>query len=206
MSKLYLNISPPHNLMISVGRIASLWQMIELEIELAIWGLAEVSGDQGRAITAHMTFPLRCDVLRALYHAEFKDTRADKALSKLIEKKLKPAQGIRNLYIHALWLKNEKGDTVFLEKDARGKPNVHPKILSETTCTDHVITILAAYFQIRTFFMGSEDYHGAVDVVFEDIESESAEQAAQADLISAEQYLRPTKPNKLQPQPLSSRA
>lgn len=130
MSRLFLDPAPPDELITRVGVVLNMWQMIEAQIESAIWGLAELSEDQGRALTAHMTFPLRCDVLRALYHAAFQNTDIDKVLNKMLENHLKPAYGRRNRYAHALWLKDEDGNTIFLEKESRGKPYVHPSPIS----------------------------------------------------------------------------
>ena len=101
-----------------------------------------------------MTFPLRCDVLRALYHTHFRDSKADKELSRLIEKRIKPASTIRHRYAHAMWLKDDSGNSILLEKDSRGKPDVSPRTITVKDLGAEALTIFAAYFQISTYLSG----------------------------------------------------
>ena len=72
---LYVCIVAPAHYLQPLFMLTNTWQLVEGFMETMIWGLAGVTEAKGRSITAHMTFPLRCDVLAALYHSHFKDVR-----------------------------------------------------------------------------------------------------------------------------------
>ena len=205
MVKLYFNNNPPETLVISISHLLNTWQCIEGVIESYIWGLAELNETQGSSITAHMTFPLRCDVLRSLYHSEFQNPEADKQLNKIIENHLKPAHAIRNKYAHAVWLKDEEGTSIFLEKEARGKPYFKPIAISEEKIFDGMKSVLATWAVLDAFML-SVDAKLYLQVMFEDLPEELRKSGVPDDLAWVEYRPHPTKPNKPPPPPRSSRA
>lgn len=112
------NIAPPDDFLIFIGYICAWWQQIEHFTERTIWHWAGLSDKRGRCITHHMPFPLRCDVLRSLADARFKNAVYNKALHKFVESHLKTAQTVRNRFAHALWLHSGDGE-IIVEKPSR---------------------------------------------------------------------------------------
>ncbi len=144
--------------MVRVATISNFWQNTESLIDKTIWALSRVSIERGISITWHMTFPLKCDVLKSLYHTEFKDTDVDKQLNKLIENHLKPAKKLRDQYAHATWLQNEKNQTLFLEKPSRSKPHIRPKIVTIDQLDSDQIKVLGASLLLLNFIAGQLDF------------------------------------------------
>ena len=204
MVKLYSNNNPPQPLVIGISRLLNTWQYIEGVIESYIWGLAALNETQGSSFTAHMTFPLRCDVLRSLYHLEFQNPGADKQLNKIIENRLKPAHATRNKYAHAVWLKDKEGTPIFLEKEARGKPYFKPITISGEKVFDDITSVIAAWAVLDAFMIGVDAEH-YLEVMFEDLPEGPMKSGVPDDLAWIEYRLHPTKPNKPPPPPRSSR-
>lgn len=190
MVQFYLDPAPPAYLMATVGRLLAFWQTIEASIETSIWGLSGLNETKGRALTAHMTFPLRCDALRMLYHDRYKNRHADKALSKLIENHLKPAQQFRAKYAHALWLKDEDGKNYLLQKDERAKPYVRPELMTKEMLVEDATKLRHASERWHLFLIGE-----IVAALAEELPSALFVPPAQDALFAVERYLRPTIPD-----------
>lgn len=163
--RLFLATDIPSNLMSCLGALFNTWQLVETCLEQMIWGLSGLDEIKGRAVTYHMPLPLKLDVFRALYHDAFKDAAADKALNKLIQDRIKPAHAIRNRYAHAMWLRDEQGNIVFLEKTERGKPYLTRSIITENEITRGTLEITVTMIYLANFLAGSINYEWFPDEI-----------------------------------------
>ena len=57
----------------AIGMVASEWSYLESIVETAIWQLAPLAEDAGRAITTHVGMRARLDMLRTLFRLRFED-------------------------------------------------------------------------------------------------------------------------------------
>jgi len=194
--KLFLNFDLDRDVMAEVALMSNIWQLVEHTIDTVIWGLLRVSSKKGIATTAHMTFPLKCDVLRGLYHAEFKDENVDKQLSKLIKNVLKPAKKKRDKYAHALWLTNKKGQTTFLEKPSRTKPELTPKIVTRKNLENEMTSLFKAMSFFVFFIKGQLDYRVVPPELYESLLGRFGKQDSLNESYLTELPRRPTKPKK----------
>jgi hypothetical protein len=203
--KYYVDLMPPSKLMEASGRLIHAWQLIENYIETTIWGLAGVDEISGRALTAHMAFPLRCDVLRALYHDAFKNAEADKRLRKFIETVLRPLHATRNRFAHAIWFVDRKGRSYIFEKETRAKPYVRSKEVTEKEIGHECLRVMAAHLILVELFTGQK-LPALSPSTLADIRKKSRRSNPLAVRMPAERCLYPTIPNKPRRPPRSSRA
>lgn len=103
----------------AIGMVASEWSYLESIVETAIWELAYLGEDIGRAITTHVGMRTRLDMLRTLFRLRSDDERAATKLDKLCDK-IDRAARKRNELVHALWVRGEYGSPMTLTVMARG--------------------------------------------------------------------------------------
>jgi hypothetical protein len=114
----------PDEYLIAIGKVCVWWGTLETVVDLAI---AKLSGFQSpfdpRAmiVTAHMTWPLKMDIMASLITA----LREDQAYAHLarfdeIKPMLKNAQDGRNKCVHGQW-GYDKGNVSKLRATARGR-------------------------------------------------------------------------------------
>lgn len=113
------NIPDPY--LTAIGKVCVNWGRLEAAVDLAIGRLAafDVLDPRGAIITAHMTWPLKMDVMEALVTA----LRADYpylANFDVAKPLLKKAQEGRNRVVHGTWGKKD-GKVVKARMTARGK-------------------------------------------------------------------------------------
>jgi hypothetical protein len=103
----------------AIGMVASEWSYLESIVETAIWELAYVGEDVGRAITTHVGMRARLDMLRTLFRLRSDDEEAATKLDKLCER-IDRAARKRNELVHALWVRGDYGSPMTLTVMARG--------------------------------------------------------------------------------------
>ncbi len=116
-------IQIPDDYLIAIGKVRVQWGTLETVVDLAIAKLGGFRSFDPRAmiITAHMTWPLKMDIMRSLITA----LREDQAYAHLarfdeIKPMLKSAQDGRNKCVHGQW-GYEKGNVSKLRTTARGR-------------------------------------------------------------------------------------
>ena len=99
-----LNPESQPNLLEMVGVVASTWSIVEVVIQGAIWILARLpNADTGRAITTHMSHPMRLDILMSLAHLSDMPTEKIRALDALCNRLRRELAPRRNEVVHGLW-------------------------------------------------------------------------------------------------------
>ena len=142
-----------------VGQLCALWQHLEVEIEKTIWRWAGLSKQRGACFTAHMQFPLRCDVLQSLAHIRFQNADYDKALTKLIQNRLKPAKAVRDRFAHAVWDPLDGKSNTIIEKPSRNSPKKFRTPISMFELLDGQLKVVdagLAFAQILVEFQGGK--------------------------------------------------
>jgi hypothetical protein len=100
----------------AIGKVILEWQILEAQIEAAVWTLLFVDywttspwlkEREGRAITTHLTTPLRLDMILSLAQ-----TRLHKSLRQSLKdciSRIRPLMAERNTMTHAQWSMTPKG-------------------------------------------------------------------------------------------------
>jgi hypothetical protein len=111
----------PQDILVGIGNIMVTWGRLEYVADLMIAKLSgfELSDPRGAIITAHMTWPLKVDILETLITAFVPDHPHLKGFE-TIKALLKKAQEGRNRVAHGQW-GHENGETYKMRATARGK-------------------------------------------------------------------------------------
>lgn len=88
----------------AIGRVIVMWNRLEYEMERAIWilvGFGPLTGsdDTGHALTIHIPFRVRMDIIRSLTACRVKDEKLKKELETIL-KDITDADVWRNLLAH----------------------------------------------------------------------------------------------------------
>lgn len=130
--------------MLAIGKVTVAWGALESAIDLSIGRLLGLGtfDPRGSIITAHMTWPLKMDVLESLAAALSKDFPRLTELG-AVKPLLKKAQEARNLVVHGHWVQQD--DKVYrLRTTARGKLRADLSSIPLTAIETAVATIGAA--------------------------------------------------------------
>jgi len=126
-----INIPEPY--LVAMGKVGVVWGIIEQVVDLAIGRLAGFGTYDPRAaiVTAHMTWPLKMDVLEALAD-QLAPQLPRLAQYNTVKPLLKKAQDARNQVAHGHWVYRD-GKVYRLRATARGKlrANIQPVALAE---------------------------------------------------------------------------
>lgn len=126
-------ITLPETYLAAIGKVTVAWGVLEGVVDLAITKFAAIDLYDGRGaiLTAHMTWPLKMDVLETLV-TELTPAFPRLAKFTTIKALLKKAQEGRNRVVHGAW-NYEDGQVSKLRATARGKLKVSvvPVSLSE---------------------------------------------------------------------------
>ena len=110
----------PREILEAIGLVTACYAQTETMIQEAIAGCAGVDMEVGRALTTHMTAPLRIDVLRALAEITIDDLDALDQLDALIDQ-FNAAAKKRNGYAHHVWAVHPQTRKVLtINESARG--------------------------------------------------------------------------------------
>ena len=146
-----LKISLPDNYLIAIGKVCFVWGYLEWSIDSAITKFAgfELTDYRAGIITAHMTWPLKMDILSTLVD-ELRSEYPHLANFDQIKPILKKAQDGRNTIIHAFW-GCENGVVSIGRKTARGKLKTSTRVITLTeieTVTDDIGKAAAAMIKL----------------------------------------------------------
>jgi hypothetical protein len=104
----------------AIGMVAAEYSYLESIVETAIWQLALIDEDVGRAITTHARLPMRLHMLRSLFRLRSDDGDAAKTLDKLCEEINRDVSPGRNKLVHALWVTGDYASPMTFTVKARG--------------------------------------------------------------------------------------
>jgi hypothetical protein len=128
------NINLPDEYLIAIGKVNVQWGMLETIVDLAIGTLGgfQLYDPRSAIMTAHMTWPLKMDVLESLVTALAVDHQHLSPKFQISKPLLKKAQEGRNRIIHGQW-GYEDGKASKLRATARGKlkTSIDPITVSE---------------------------------------------------------------------------
>lgn len=96
----------------AIGLVAARWSYLDYELELTVVEIAGVSRSPGRALTMHMTTPLRLRVLAAMTQEFFNDATIEQ-VDKLI-RRFKGVQTKRTAIIHGVWSVSPEGPAAIM--------------------------------------------------------------------------------------------
>lgn len=86
----------------AIGLVAAASQVLEAAVQIAIWSIVGLDGEQGKLLTASMRFDSLLDVLTVLAPTAKQSAEQPIDISILIAE-TKTLQGERNTVVHALW-------------------------------------------------------------------------------------------------------
>lgn len=107
-----LHLPLDDNQLKAIGLVAARWSYLDFELEQTVVEMAGIAKSPGRALTMHMTTPLRLRVLAAMAHELFDDS-TNKRIGRLIHR-LKQLQTRRNSIIHGVWGISPEGSTAIM--------------------------------------------------------------------------------------------
>ena len=116
-----LKISLPEAYLLAIGKVCVQWAALESIVDLALHKLMglDFTDPRGAILTAHMTWPLKMDVLKSLvtsHRQNFPHLSSFDA----VEPMLNRAQKGRNKIVHATWA-YDNGVARILRATARGQ-------------------------------------------------------------------------------------
>lgn len=117
-------ISVPEPYLTAIGKVTVVWGVLESVVDLSIWRLAGFKQTDHRSaiVTAHMTWPLKMDIIEALAVAVTPDYPRFAGFS-AIKPLLKKAQEGRNRTAHGQWAYQD-GQVYKARATARGRLRV----------------------------------------------------------------------------------
>jgi hypothetical protein len=105
----------PQDLLAAIGLMTASAAQTESCVESAIAGCLNVDFEYGKAVTTHMTAPLRDSVLRSVAEIRLDSLDALDELDQLLER-VNEGYGKRNAIVHHTWCRNRKTDEVYTLK------------------------------------------------------------------------------------------
>ena len=128
-------ITIPKPYLVAMGKVTVVWGVLESLVDLAIArlaGYASVYDPRPAIITAHMTWPLKMDVLEALAAERAKEDPKLAQFGTVTKPALRRAQEARNQIAHGHWAYQD-GKVYRLRTTARGKlkPEIKPISVAE---------------------------------------------------------------------------
>ncbi len=114
----------PHDFLAALGLMSASASHTDGIVEMAIAGMLGIDGEQGYAVTAHMSAPLRVSVLKAAAEIRFDNPKILDELDVIIDE-ITNAAGARNDMIHGAWcLKRSTNEVILVKQEARTHVNV----------------------------------------------------------------------------------
>lgn len=143
----------PDPYLIAIGKVCAQWATLENIVDLALKKLAgyDLFDPRGHIWTAHMTWPLKMDVLSSLVDVQ-KPTFPHLTRFPEVSSLLKKAQIGRNKIIHASWA-YENGEVKILRATARGQLKTSMDVVTITHIDAVVGDIGAAGASLMKFII-----------------------------------------------------
>ena len=136
-----MNLPPEH--LQAIGLMSAAASSADSIVEMAIAGMLGIDGEQGYAVTAHMSAPLRANVLRSAAEIVIDNRRALDELDLLLDA-IKKAAEARNDYVHGSWCVRPSDGAVFLVQQ---KARTHVKIESRPVTVDEIKSKAVAFHE-----------------------------------------------------------
>jgi hypothetical protein len=106
----------PHDLLAAIGLMTTSAAQTEDCVESAIAGCLGVDFEYGKAVTTHMTAPLRDSVLRSVAELKIDDLDALDELDQLLDN-VNDANTKRNAVVHHAWCRDPETGAVFTHRE-----------------------------------------------------------------------------------------
>ena len=143
--------SLPKEYVEAIGLACANYAQTEDCLQMAIWGLLDIDGEMGWALTTHMAFPLRESVIKSLSELKFDDLKDIENLDQILSD-IKDAADKRNKLSHHMWCVDEKTHEVFrIETSARTRVSVEQKPVSLKEIRDDAEFIYTAGLKLLQF-------------------------------------------------------
>lgn len=124
----------PADHLTAIGLMSASASHTDSIIEMAIAGMLGLDGEQGWAVTAHMSAPLRESALKSAAEIALQDERALNELDDIL-KAIKAAATDRNDMVHGSWAYRKSDKTVLLvQQEAR----THVSVTSRPVAVDEI--------------------------------------------------------------------
>ena len=132
----------PQEFLAALGQVSASASHTDSIVEMAIAGMLGIDGEQGYAVTAHMSAPLRTSVLKAAAEIKIDNPKALDELDVLLQR-IADAMGARNQMLHGSWaIKPSTGEVMLIRQEAR----THVEITSRPVTVDEIkLKALALY-------------------------------------------------------------
>lgn len=143
----------PQEHLAAIGLMSAAASSTDSIIEMAIAGMLGIDGEQGYAVTAHMSAPLRASVLKSAAEIALPIARALDELD-LIMDAIKKAAEARNDIVHGSWCVRPSDGTVFLVQQVA---RTHVEVRSRPVTVDEIkrkaITLYEVGMDLMRFIM-----------------------------------------------------
>jgi hypothetical protein len=143
----------PHDHLAAIGLMSAAASSTDSIVEMAIAGMLGIDGEQGYAVTAHMSAPLRASVLKSAAEIALTDARALDWLDEIM-RAIKDAASDRNDIVHGSWcVRPSNGEVLLVQQEAR----THVIISSRPVTVDEIkrkaIALYDAGMDLMRFLM-----------------------------------------------------
>lgn len=124
----------PQEFLAALGLVSASASHADSIVEMAIAGMLGIDGEQGYAVTAHMSAPLRTGVLKASAEIRMDNAKALDELDEIL-KNITDAMSARNQMLHGSWaVKPSTGEVFLIRQEAR----THVEITSRPVTVDEI--------------------------------------------------------------------
>lgn len=124
----------PQEHLAAIGLMSAAASSADGIVEMAIAGMLGIDGEQGYAVTAHMSAPLRASVLKSAAEIVLTSPSALDDLDKLLAA-IKQAADDRNAFVHGSWcVRPSDGEVLLVRQEAR----THVEISSRPVTVDEI--------------------------------------------------------------------
>lgn len=146
----------PQDHLAAIGLMSVAASSTDSIIEMAIAGMLGIDGEQGYAVTAHMSAPLRASVLKSAAEIVLTDSKALDELDAIMDG-IKRAVQARNDIIHGSWcIQPSTGTVILVQQEAR----THVEIKSRPVTVDEIklkaITLYEVGMSLMQFIIAME--------------------------------------------------
>lgn len=124
----------PRDILAAIGLMSAAASSTDGVIEMAIAGMLGIDGEQGYAVTAHMSAPLRVSVLKSAAEIALTDAAALDELDDILLA-INKAVEARNAFVHGSWCVRPSDGMVFLGQQ---KARTHVVVGSRPVSVDEI--------------------------------------------------------------------
>lgn len=143
----------PQDHLAAIGLMSAAASHADSIIEMAIAGMLGIDGEQGWAVTSHMTAPLRASVLKSAAEIVIDNERALNELDAILEA-IKKATAARNEMVHGSWCFRRSDQAVLLVKqEARTEVQVSSRPVTVDEIKLKAIALYEAGINLMRFIM-----------------------------------------------------